>query len=456
MGDWRQAVDAIADRWHTKTGLIAGFILVNVVLISFFARVDIADVQAVEWLAMALASLVLGILWWRTTLPRVPRNRVGFGVALDCENSEHAKRLRSDFVLALQELVINSPGQLFDFIELRPSVARRILTPGEADRIAKRCNLRFLLYGRARLRSLPQDTTQSHFIDLHGWVRHAPIERQRSVALGGDFRAALPSRLIVNPDGDVFSFEFAARHIDSISRYVMGTAAALSNDFDSAERLLLDAEARLVHLVGRAEGGPLLLLRDRVRRRLADLYRAWFLRSMLAYRTSRLRAELQQTEELLVKLRRFAEDDYVVHLAAAIAAFVLHRDVDTATREIRKCSHSADATWRYSEAFLLAYEGDLQGAYRSYSRAFDSPLNDPTVPNQSEEFIQMVLDEEPERTWLYYCLGLINHRAKGDLEAARNDFRLFLASADPNRFAFHITVATRWIEEIDAALREAR
>jgi hypothetical protein len=106
----------------------------------------------------------------------------------------------------------------------------------------------------------------------------------------------------------------------------------------------------------------------------------------------------------------------------------------------------------YSEAFLIAYDGDLEGAYRVYRRAFESPLSDQTVPTQCEEFIQVVIDEEPDRKWLYYCLGLINYRAKGDLKAARDDFARFIDSVDPSRFKRHIDVAHKWVQEIDAVL----
>jgi hypothetical protein len=79
-------------------------------------------------------------------------------------------------------------------------------------------------------------------------------------------------------------------------------------------------------------------------------------------------------------------------------------------------------------------------------------LNDATIPTQCEESIQGVIDEEPDHSWLYFCLGLINHRAKGDLSSARADFQRFVDSADGGRFAKHIGIAQGWIHEIDAIL----
>ena len=155
--------------------------------------------------------------------------RIGFGVAIQCEDSQHAKHLRSDFVLTLSDLVTSAGhGTVFQFIECSPSVARRILSVDEAKRFTKRCKLHFLLYGRARMRDLPDGS--SHVIDLHGVVSHAPIKNQWSQQLGSEFSAVLPNRLLVAAEGDVLRFQFAARHIDAVSLYVIGTAAALSND----------------------------------------------------------------------------------------------------------------------------------------------------------------------------------------------------------------------------------
>jgi hypothetical protein len=72
---------------------------------------------------------------------------------------------------------------------------------------------------------------------------------------------------------------------------------------------------------------------------------------------------------------------------------------------------------------------------------------------QCEEFIQIVIDEEPDRGWLYYCLGLINHRAKGDLKAARDDFARFVDGVDKVRFGRHVAIAAEWVREIDEHLQ---
>ena len=66
-----------------------------------------------------------------------------------------------------------------------------------------------------------------------------------------------------------------------------------------------------------------------------------------------------------------------------------------------------------------------------------------------------IIEQEPDKYWLYFCLGMINHRYKGDLVSARRDFQQFLDRADRTRFPRQVAATERWTEEIDVTLRPA-
>jgi tetratricopeptide (TPR) repeat protein len=442
------------DRWHSRTGLAIVIGAIVVAGVAVFAGIDITNVSLLEWTIIGAIGLAASLLWLKSSIERVPRSHVGFGVAIEFEHSAHAEQLRADFVRTLRDLLSRSRHQrLFHFIEFRQSVAKRITGGEQAIWLAKKSGVHFLIHGRARLRTTPPG--QSHVLDLSWLVRHGRIATAQSRALAQDASAVFPTRLIVGTSGDVFAFEVAAQHVDAVARYVIGTASAISGDFVYAEELLLDSERTVAALAQRADGDFAPVLLDRVRKRLAEIYIEWMNQVGNRYTTSRDREALREVETIVEKLRRYDPDNPGARMSAAMAAFMLRRDIGEARREIDRCRHLTDATWMYSDAFLLAYEGDLEGAYRAYRRAFQSPLSDPTVPMQCEDFIQMVIDEEPNRPWLYYCLGLINYRAKGDLQAARADFATFIERADPATFVRHIDIATEWIKEIDARLRAA-
>jgi tetratricopeptide (TPR) repeat protein len=136
--------------------------------------------------------------------------------------------------------------------------------------------------------------------------------------------------------------------------------------------------------------------------------------------------------------------------------FLLRRDLDGAQKLISSCKRFPDTTWRYSAAFLAAYSGDLQTAWSHYQKAFANPPSDPSVPNQCESFIKGILEIEPHQYQLWYCLGLINFRAKNDLEAARNDFRVFLQHTEKSKFSPQEKIAAKYIRKIESELKTNR
>ena len=202
------------------------------------------------------------------------------------------------------------------------------------------------------------------------------------------------------------------------------------------------------------ESQRLSTLLAKVQSRLKALYFALLVHAGERYRRLRDKSELEIAEQIIPKLREYDPNNYQCKLSAAMAAFTLRRDIQSAKEEIAACGHEKESAWRYGEAFLFLYEGELENAYHSYKRAFRAPT-DITVPNQSEEFIQIVLEEEPDRVWLYYGLGLINSRVKMDLGAARRDFKAFINSADPKCFHKHIAFAETWLSEIDEPLERS-
>ena len=431
--------------WPTRMGLVFSLVVVLAILIPFFAGVDLADIHPSGWMVIALVCVIVVFGWRWSSLPRIPKGRIGFGVAMEFEDSEQAKKLRADFIFALRDLV-NMEGFKYRFylVELPEAITRQITDEEEARRITMRGQLQFLLVGRARLRN------NKHVIDLrHLVVTHAPISSEQVREFSKEFGSALLRRFVIDVEQEMVGCEFAAHHVNAVARYIIGTAAGISDDFEFAEQLLLDAERRLEHPATPPA------LRGIVRLRIKQLYAVWMGQEGRKYLTGRDPAALARHQELLEKLRRYEPDHYSGHLAAAIIAFVEHRDVDGAMREIQACNGSSDGTWRYSEAFLHAYKGNLESAYRSYKRAFESPLSDLTVPEQCEEFMLRVLEEEPDKYQLHFCLGMIYHRWRGDLVSARQEFQRFLERAEEARFSPQIAAVRKWIEEIAATLGEA-
>jgi len=106
--------------------------------------------------------------------------------------------------------------------------------------------------------------------------------------------------------------------------------------------------------------------------------------------------------------------------------FVVAKDVAKAKSECVKGKNKHDIAWRYNYAFLWAYEGNLERAYKEYKQAFRGFYQEPGFIFDIVDFILWILDTEPEKTQLYFCLGLIYYYVIGDYSLALQDFERFL------------------------------
>ncbi len=125
FGNW--LIEYGFDRWHSRTGLVSVLAGLLAAGIFVFAGIDITNVSVAEWAILFAISLIVWLLWLRTSIERAPRDRVGFGVAIEFEDSDQAKKLRADFVDTLKTL-LDAPGRnhRFRFIEYPQSIAKRV------------------------------------------------------------------------------------------------------------------------------------------------------------------------------------------------------------------------------------------------------------------------------------------------------------------------------------------
>lgn len=254
-------------------------------------------------------------------------------------------------------------------------------------------------------------------------------------------------------DTDVFAFEATAEWAEVGARYIIGIAALLSGDVAYAERLLIDVERRLVSGLGGQ--GPLRQISSRLPERFGLLYEAWLRHLIDRYSLTRDVAYVKKADDITDKLLARDPRNRPAKLMKAIAEFVLRQDIPAARKLLYGARLKGDVTWRYSIAFLDAYEGNLAAAETEYETACKGgPLTDVTVPNQCEEFIAGVLAEEPHQGQLHYCSALINLNAKKDLKGALRDFELFLRHDAAGRFPKQRNRAERLLQEVRGNLDE--
>lgn len=65
-----------------------------------------------------------------------------------------------------------------------------------------------------------------------------------------------------------------------------------------------------------------------------------------------------------------------------------------------------------------------------------------------------LLEEEPEKYQIYYCLGFMNWKAKGDSTQAVRDFEAFLSAGNEHEFTKERELTQEWIAEIRNANKD--
>ncbi len=443
---------AIEKYWPNKT---IGF----VVLPSFTSVASLsllATVTPEKYFSLAVsASCALGvgsILIWllANRVAKHPNKTVGFDLVLAHENEEQGKRIHSDFCTRLRDLLLASGSNSnYSFIEHPQRVSRKFLEESSIPKLCKRTKCCFVLYGRTKLRQI--NGREQHVLELAGGVRHAPVQAEISRRIACEMRDALGSDVIIAQENDLFSFRITASRIEIATKYIVSIAALVSGDLDYAEALLRELEERLI------ENDPVLnpelaKIKNRIPTRLAELgiIKCRKIGDQIIFGENR--EALITLDKELARFRPYIGSWYSGYLLAAICCFELRRDVQAAVKLLSQCRIFPDTTWCYSIAFLKAYEGDLHEGWRFYQKAFRKPPSDPTIPNQCDSFIQGVLSSEPDKVQLWYCLGLINLKAKDDLAGARRDFSAFLSRTKQGQFDPQRKIATRYIYKINREL----
>jgi len=422
-------IGLLKSHWHRKETRFFGPLVVFVVACA------LALFGGVKSSVAAIGALLLAASFWATwsyfnRIPKLRKAIVGIVVGVACETPEHRAKVHSDFVLRLKE-VMEGGTKRFEVLELPPFAARDCQDAASALRYLAKARSHFMIYGSVRERALSGKSV--HVMHIEGLVRHAPVPDAVRQDLSNDFGHVLPRKVLVPSDGDFLGFEVTSELVDVSARFVIGVAAMISGDLIYAESLLLDVERRLRTRTGEAAPSVREIMR-RLPARFDQLYRLWINHLSERFVVTRNKEYLQTGDGVSGKLLQRDPRSYNALLHRAICEFVLRRNVKGARSLLKLCNKEPDGTWLYSTAFLNAYEGKMKQAKGQYRRAFKMPCRDATVALQCEEFIQMVVEEEPERSQLWFVLGYLNLYAKRDPVAAHRDFQKFLGHPESGKF----------------------
>lgn len=430
------------EHWLEPSGLLALLIICG----GFVTTITISNHLAwwVTLLCLLATSSLLVAAWvWSRRAPRTARNKIGFLVSIACLDDTESVKLREDFVIPLRQAIKSGRvGHTFHFIEVPQHLARTIIEEEDAIALRRKCKAHFCIFGSVRLRDL--DGKPHHIIKMDGLVLHGPVSGQVSEQISQEFAELLPRNVHISTENDLFSFQFTTEWADLVARYIIGIASGCSGDLDYAESLFQDVKDRLR---GKDPNFPVFgKLSKRIVVRLSEISEA---RARTAYQRWTKDHTAGHLEDIGRHLGDVPEsrrtNPSFIHLNA-IYSFLARRNAREMLAYLKQ-HPQANAVWHLNTAFLNGYCGNLKTASRHYTKASMFEIAPETL-SEVEEFMCWLIEDEPSKKHLYYCLGLFNWKIKGDTVQAQEDFRRFIQLSKPQDFTKEKELAALWINEL--------
>ena len=306
-----------------------------------------------------------------------------------------------------------------------------------------RCH--FILYGRARERNI--GGKQQKLIEMDGIVAHNPVPAAVTSKLAAEFGELIPRRVVISQENEVFAFELTSEWAETASKYIIGVAACISGFVDYAETLFREVQLKIPSHRGNIPAYT--KLKERIPLRLLEIqearsraaYEKWFEHHDDSY--------LKILENELNKVDSNSNIPWVINLRSVIA-FLVYRNVDEAIRLLRQCPRAnVDGVWHMNVAFLYAYKGDMKKSSQHYRNAIKLTIYDETI-QQVEDFIVYILTIEPDKYQLYFSLGYINWKIKGDNIMSIGDYQSFLSRVLVGEYIQEAELSRKWINEMSS------
>src|SRR4030067_885886 len=445
----------LIELWHEPIALVLVLVAVFLALVYFFSGVNISSIPIVNLAIYLLVVLAIFLLWYLARRPpRARLNRIGIVIAISAETDEQRLRIQKDFIAAMKSSLEGTSEIIkLDFVELPRWHTEKVGTSADrASEYVAKCRAHLLIFGTPKVRTI--NKKEIHVLNLRQIIVHRPVPTDTSKELSQEMAAIFSPRINIDRENDLVGLELASTWLAEAAKYFVGVAAYMSGDLDLSKMIFEELRASK-HLASLRGIPGVAKLRQLVPQRLADVYLASARRSYLRWRKTRFIADLDDSNANIENYNRIHPNTYQYRLSKAIWLFVARHDVPGAIHLVEKAKGESDAAWRYSLAFLYAYQGRHDEAVWQYNKAFTRPCEQ-SLPFEVEEFIEWVLEQEPDKFQLHFCIGLINWSAKGDRERATKDFELFAAHRDAAKYPNMLKEAERYITEFRIAEASAR
>ncbi|QZA78713.1 hypothetical protein K4H28_04695 [Deefgea tanakiae] len=414
-------LEVYISRWREP---VFGYFVLPIMIFLIVAPIwSSIKISQSSWEHLGVAFLFsLGVIYFTFKANRLPSCKPGklnFVVAISGKNEgnliedffeEIKAQMKSSAVVKDVNFVLLNPYLSKKVIEMNPVVAREKLAA------------HYYIYGKLVNRKKAGNDVV--VISLDGAVFHGrSLNSEDAQLFANEFRTVLPEKQQISINDSLSDLEFSAGNVVHGSKYILACASAMAGDYEFSYTLLCELKDTIRKSTSKQEIG-LEYIRRVVNARIDEVLLAYSRALHGIWRETKDKETLTRAIEVLEdRKKHIGRYDYSYRIQKAIYLFSNERKIQNALREIdqARALNISCSLWRFSRAFLLAYSGRHEEALNEYLNLSKSDY-EPITLFEVQEFIEWVIQEEPDKKYFYYYLGLINQLLVGDNELAAQDY----------------------------------
>jgi tetratricopeptide (TPR) repeat protein len=398
-----------------------------------------------------LIALLIFVIWYfKRKVPKIPKDKIGIIFAISTSNLKKKNIIKEDFIRRMKKeidsiskdrYVIEILSEYRSSLIIEPENESDVLK--ETNKYLKRSNAKLLIFGIAQERNMAGK--EYYNLILNAVISHPNIDKSISVRIGHDMRLALPEETRIPIEDELRGFEIVSSLYGISAKLFIGIADYISQDYRRAieiHKLVLN-ESENKPVTSEPEKTVLSNIKNISKKALIgeciELVVSHYSRT----------GNYEGMSDVLDLAKEIDPQNKWMALSRAIYYFLNGRNIKESLKELEIAKNTKDYTWAYNKAFIEGYVGNLDEAYKLYrmvskkNTVLDSYI-------QCEEFIYKIIEEEPDKVQLYYCLGLLMYMSREDMKLAKENFEKFIELAEERKlFNEHVNHSKNYLSKIE-------
>jgi hypothetical protein len=387
-------------------GIVLGSILYYYLIRVFLPLVCTGYDYWILFVLITLAYILYIVLIVKKMMfPRASRNKAGVLFVISSENKKTYDHIKQCLVEKFANLSENSKAAPMQIIYIEKERVRRFDFGKQADieKLLLKTNCLFVVNTLYTTDDADHSESLELVINLEYLNPTVKEEIVRVLKSEIDFLTARIKCQLFARSNSIQTFNATAQTLSYVCKSFLGITYIFSKDFVKA----LDIFNEIIYTVEQlpaCEAIPpdfIFIIKMRAYQVCYALARP----QLALFKRTRDLEYIKKYKSLVDQANELLPNTYGYYLDCAMLTLVIERDSTRAAQYIELCRKMVGREeWRYSEAFLCAYDNiHPLKLYRKYKSAFNTPVNILDII----EFIECILDEEPERGTLHLALVFI-------------------------------------------------